>query len=80
MVGAIQFVDSFAAVFRLVTQRSPPQKKNNASSAVGVERCVTSLKTRAVILGKATFLLILVCSDDLDSTLWRIVLPPGRIQ
>ena len=33
----------------------------------------------AVILGDAIFLLFLVCSADLESTLWRVVLPQHQI-
>ena len=36
-------------------------------------------KTWAVILGNATFLLFLVCSVNMGSTLWRVVLPPRQI-
>ena len=32
----------------------------------------------AVILSDAIFLLFLVCSADLESTLWRVVLPPHK--
>ena len=35
-------------------------------------------KTWAVILGNTIFLLFLVCSADLDRTLWRVVLPPRQ--
>ena len=36
-------------------------------------------KTWAVILGDSIFLLFLVCSADLESNLWWVVLPPHEI-